>query len=176
MTTTTFLQIKELLDKNKIIYEHVTHEHVHRSEDAAKIRGTNLEEAAKAIILKVEKKGENGKFFKIIQVVIGGDQRIDLKKLRVYFGSRDISLASPEEVLEKTGCTIGSVPPFGTLFNIPIYLDSGLLEKDRIVFSAGTHTDSIIMNPQDYVKILDPKIENFRKESDPLQTTTNINA
>jgi len=163
MTVETFQQIKELLDKNKIIYEHVTHEHVHRSEDAAKIRGTNLEEAAKAIILKVEKKGENGKFYIIIQVVIGGDQRIDLKKLRVLFGSRDIALASPEEVLEKTGCTIGSVPPFGGLFNIPVYMDNGLLEKERIVFSAGTHTDSIIMRPQDYLLIINPIVDDFKK-------------
>ncbi|MGV8150916.1 MAG: aminoacyl-tRNA deacylase [Candidatus Woesearchaeota archaeon] len=165
MTSSTFLQIKELLDENKIIYEHVTHEYVHRSEDAAKIRGTELHEAAKAIILKVERKSDEGiKYFDFIQVVIGGDQRIDLKKLKLYFDSKNISLASPEEVLEKTGCTIGSVPPFGTLFNIPAYMDNGLLEKERIVFSAGTHNDSIIMHPQDYVKIVEPIVENFRKE------------
>lgn len=164
MPVETFLQIKEILDSNKVSYQHVTHEHVHRSEDAAKIRGTNLDEAAKAIILKVEQKGDTGKFFKIIQVVIGGDQRIDLKKLRAYFRSRNVALASPEEVLEKTKCTIGSVPPFGILFKIPVYLDSGLLEKERIVFSAGTHTDSIIMKPEDYLKIINPVVMNLKKD------------
>ncbi len=168
MTVETFLQIKELLDKNRIKYQHITHEHVHRSEDAAKIRGTNLDEAAKAIVLKVEKRrdsdGRSEKYYEFIQVVIGGDQKIDLKKLRLYFNSKNIALASPDEVLEMTGCTIGSVPPFGILFNIPVYMDSGLLEKERIVFSAGTHNDSIIMAPQDYVSLLDPKIDSFRKE------------
>ncbi len=165
MTVETFLQIKELLDKNKINYTHITHEHVHRSEDAAKIRGTNLDEAAKAIILKIERKdSENVKHYEFIQVVIGGDQKIDLKKLRLYFNSKNVALASPDEVLERTGCTIGSVPPFGILFNIPVYMDNALIDKSRIVFSAGTHNDSILMGPEDYVSIIDPKIDSFRKE------------
>lgn len=165
MTVETFLQIKELLDNNKISYQHVVHEHVHRSEDAAKIRGTNLDEAAKAIIVKAEKKDDSGnKYGLFLQIVIGGDQRIDLKKIKLLTQSKNVALASPDEVLEKTGCTIGSVPPFGILFDIPVYMDSGLLEKERIVFSAGTHNDSIMMKPEDYVKIINPKIDSFRKE------------
>lgn len=163
MTVETFLQIKEILDKNNIEYTHLTHEHVHRSEDAAKIRGTNLDEAAKAIILKVEKKDESGKSYEFIQVVIGGDQRIDLKKLRIMFNSKNVALASPDEVLERTGCTIGSVPPFGILFNLKVYMDSSLLDKPQIVFSAGTHNDSIVIKPEDYVEILSPKIVDLKK-------------
>lgn len=165
MTVETFLRIKEILDKNNVSYQHLIHEHVHRSEDAAKIRGTNLDEAAKAIILKVERKdSENGKHYEMIQVVIGGDQKIDLKKMRIFFNSKNVALASPDEVLERTGCTIGSVPPFGILFNIPVYMDKGLLDKERIVFSAGTHNDSIMMKPEDYMKIIGPTIDIFRKE------------
>jgi Ala-tRNA(Pro) deacylase len=173
MTVETFLQIKKILEDNKIEYTHLTHEHVHRSEDAAKIRGTNLDEAAKAIVLKVEKKknavGEgiadvkSEKYYEFIQIVIGGDQRIDLKKLRTMFDSKNVALASPDEVLEKTGCTIGSVPPFGILFSIPVYLDKSLLDKPRIVFSAGTHNDSIMMNPEDYFRIINPVVDDFKK-------------
>jgi len=167
MTTETFFQIRKILDENKVEYKHLTHEHVHTSEDAAKIRGTSLSEAAKAIILKVEKKDSDSnksKSYEFIQAVIAGDQRIDLKKLRNYLNSKNIALASPDEVLERTGCTIGSVPPFGILFNIPVYMDESLLEKDKIVFSAGTHNDSIMMKPIDYVRIIAPTIAEFKKE------------
>lgn len=164
MTTETFLQIKELLDKNNVEYTHLTHEHVHRSEDAAKIRGTNLDEAAKAIVLKVERKDpEKGKYYEFIQVVIAGNERIDLKKLRKILNSRNVALASPDEVLDKTGCTIGSVPPFGILFGLKVYMDNGLLDKSRIVFSAGTHNDSIIMKPEDYIRIVSPNIVDLNK-------------
>lgn len=164
MGVETFLKIKQILDDSHIEYTHLTHERVHRSEDAAKIRGTNIDEAAKAIILKVEKKSEDkGKFYEFIQVVIAGNEKIDLKKLRKIFNSKNIALASPDEVFEKTDCTIGSVPPFGILFNIPVYIDEGLLNKERIVFSAGTHFDSIIMKPEDYMRLINPKILDLKK-------------
>ena len=67
MAESHFLQIRELLDKRKIVYEHLIHEHVHHSEDAAKIRGTNLSEAAKAIILKVEARDRSFSFIQAVR-------------------------------------------------------------------------------------------------------------
>jgi Ala-tRNA(Pro) deacylase len=161
MTTETFLRIKELLDEARLEYTHIVHEHVTTSEDAAKIRGTNIDDAAKAIILKAQLL--NGSF-QFIQAVIPANLRIDLKKLKINLGSKNVALASPEEVLERTGCTIGSVPPFGKLFNIPMYMDDSLLQKDLIVFSAGTHHDSIQMKAQDYYELLEPKVLDIRKD------------
>jgi len=164
MTTETFLQIKKILDDAGLEYIHLTHDYVRTSEDAAKIRGTNIEDAAKAIILKVQSKDNPGnKSFYFIQSIIPANQRIDLKKLKLILDSKNVSLASPEEVLERTGCTVGSVPPFGKLFNIPMYMDESILKKDFIVFSAGTHNDSIQMKAQDYYKILEPKVVDIQK-------------
>jgi Ala-tRNA(Pro) deacylase len=166
MTVETFLKIKNILDKSRVDYKHLMHEHVSTSEDAAKIRGTNIEDAAKAIILKAEYKDDLGnKVFKFIQAVIPAHLRIDLKKLKIILDSKNVALASPDEVLEQTGCTIGSVPPFASLlFNIPMYMDESILQKDFIVFSAGTHNDSIEMKAQDYFVVLDPKVVEFKKE------------
>jgi Ala-tRNA(Pro) deacylase len=161
MATSTFLQIKELLDKHNAKYVHYTHEHVHTSQDAAAIRNTNLDDAAKAIICKLQRKDGTYVF---IQAVIQASKRIDLKKLKILLDSKNVALASPDEVLRETGCTIGSVPPFGILFNIQVYFDEGLLTRESIVFSAGTHTDSIEMNPESYVDIVNPVITEFRKE------------
>jgi Ala-tRNA(Pro) deacylase len=162
MSVETFLKIKNILDKSRVDYRHLMHEHVSTSEDAAKIRGTNLEDAAKAIILKVQNKDNS---FSFIQAVIPANLRIDLKKLKIILDSKNVALASPDEVLEQTGCTIGSVPPFASLlFNILMYMDESILQKDFIVFSAGTHNDSIEMKAQDYLVILDPKVVEFKKE------------
>jgi len=160
MAVETFLQIKKILDDAKVDYSHITHEHVSTSEDAAKIRGTNIEDAAKALILKVQSRDSSYSF---IQAVIPANMRIDLKKLKIILDSNNISLASPDEVLERTGCTVGSVPPFGKLFNIPMYMDELILKKDFIVFSAGTHNDSIQMKAQDYFRILEPNVVEMKK-------------
>jgi Ala-tRNA(Pro) deacylase len=161
MTVETFLKIKDILDKSRVDYKHLIHEHVSTSEDAAKIRGTNLEDAAKAIVLKAQSK--DGEFY-FIQAVIPANRRIDLKKLKIILDSKNVALANPDEVLEKTKCTIGSVPPFASkLFDIPMYMDESILDKDFIVFSAGTHNDSIQMKAQDYFVVLDPKVVEFKK-------------
>jgi len=160
MTVETFLKIKDILDKSRVDYKHLIHDYVTTSEDAAKIRGTNIEDAAKALILKVQLRDGSYDF---IQAVIPANERLDLKKLKIILDSKNVALASPEEVLEKTGCTIGSVPPFGKLFDIQVYLDESILDKDFIVFSAGTHNDSIQMKAQDYLVVMDPKVVEFKK-------------
>jgi Ala-tRNA(Pro) deacylase len=160
MTTETFLKIKKILDDAKVDYTHLTHEHVSTSADAALIRGTNIEDAAKAIILKVQSRDGS---FNFIQAIIPANQRIDLKKLKILLESKNVALASPDEVLERTGCTVGSVPPFGKLFNIPMYMEESILKKDLIVFSAGTHNDSIQMKAKDYYEILGPNVVEFKK-------------
>jgi Ala-tRNA(Pro) deacylase len=164
MTVETFLRIKELLDKEGILYRHLTHDDVSTSSEfAAAVRGTDIQDAAKAIILKAVQR-EGDEYF--IQAVLSGNRRIDLKILKQFLDLKNIALASPHEVLEKTGCTIGSVPPFGMLFGIRMFLDKTVLDREEIVFSAGTHTDSIVMNPEDYLRVTQPLVTTFSK---PLQ-------
>jgi Ala-tRNA(Pro) deacylase len=162
MTIETFFAIKEILDSSKCQYTHLTHDYVKTSEDAASIRGTNIDDAAKAIILKAESVDSVPYF---IQAVIPANQRIDLKKLKIILGCKNVALASPSEVFEKTGCTVGSVPPFAkALFKIPTYLEESILSKEFIVFSAGTHHDSIMMLVRDYYRVLEPVVAQFRKD------------
>ena len=151
----TFLRIKEILDKNHIDYNHIQHEFVHRSEEAAKIRGSKYEEAAKALILK----GDND----IVMAVVPGPQRMDYRLLRKEIGFKKLSLASPDDVKAKTGLTIGSVPPFGNLWNIPVYVEESLLHNEYMVFSAGSHHDSIRLKVQDYLKVVPAKVLTFRR-------------
>jgi Ala-tRNA(Pro) deacylase len=159
MSINEFNLISDFLKSKNVQFEHITHEHVHRSEEAAKIRGNKLEQAAKAIVLKVRKK--KSKEYEFIQCVVSGHMRIDMKKLKTLQNLDNASLASPEEVLEKTNCTIGSVPPFGTLFGIKTHMDRTVLEQEYIFFSAGTHNDSIKMKSQDYLLSLKPEVGDF---------------
>jgi len=153
-------KILNLLNEKNVQFEHLTHEHVHRSEDAAKIRGNTVSQAAKAIILKVKPRLEECKY-KIIQCVLPGDKKIDLKKLKNLLDLKNASLASPEEVYEKTTCVIGSVPPFGNLFNLEVYASKDILEQEIIFFSAGTHNDSIKMKSKDYFVLINPILIDF---------------
>jgi Ala-tRNA(Pro) deacylase len=148
--------IKKILDENKIQYKCWTHLPVHTSEEAAKIRGTSLESGAKALVLRSE-----GKF---LMVVIAGDKKMDMKKVKQAIKSSRLSLATPEEVLHVTNCEIGSVPPFGNLFSIPVYLDRSLLRSPIINFNAGRHDTSIAMSVDDFRKVVKPVLVDLAQE------------
>jgi len=150
-------EIKQLLEKNKINYSLLEHEPVYTSEQAAKIRGRGVEEGlkrgAKAMIVRAE-----GKFY---QFVIAAHKRISFKKVKQILKTKSVSLATPEEVKQITDCTPGSVPPFGNLFKIQVYVDKSLLFNEEIDFSAGRHEVSITMKREDWQKIVNPIIEDF---------------
>ena len=66
------------------------------------------------------------------------------------------------DYLIKNGCVTGAVPPFGSIFNVPLYVDESLiLQGDTISFNAGMRTRSVIMNTQDYLKVENPTIVNL---------------
>ncbi|MFH1174069.1 MAG: YbaK/EbsC family protein [archaeon] len=153
-----FDDIKNKLNEHNIAYEHLQHGYVRTSEDAARTRGTSIENAAKALVLKTDQNT-------FVQIVLSGAQRADLKRVKTILDVKNVALASPEEVLALTGCTIGSVPPFGQLFGMQVIMDEDLLTKDYVVFSAGTHHDSIRLHPRDYVRAVSPVLARFTKNT-----------
>jgi len=149
-----FNSVCGFLKSNKIDFKILTHAPVHTSEEAARIRGKPLSGGVKAIVLK----SSDGK---VLQALVSGDKRIDLKKLAKIIGTKRLSLASPIEVLEKTGCEIGSVHPLGNLSGLTVYMDKKVLENEIVDFSVGLHTHTIEMKCADLLKAINPKIEEY---------------
>ena len=52
-------------------------------------------------------------------------------------------MATQEEVMEKTGCETGAVPPFGHKNAIPILVDKGVYENQENAFNIGLRTKSV---------------------------------
>lgn len=155
----TFKQIIELLTKQNCVFKHLSHKSIQQTSlAAAALRGTNLSDGAKALVLKTK----SGNF---IQIVIPADKRADLKKVKRVLEEKNISLAHPDEVFSLTNCVVGSVPPFGIFWDIPVYVDNQFLEKDLMVFSAGTLEDSISLAPKEYIRVVKPILKDLSKET-----------
>jgi len=65
-------------------------------------------------------------------------------------------------------CQPGSVPPFGELYGLPVYLDEALAEDPEIIFSAGTLSDGIRMGNADFVHLVKPRICSFAEEGEVM--------
>jgi len=139
-----------------IAFTQTQHRPVYTSAEAAEVRGVSLHSGAKALIVKG---GEN-----FLMVVIPADLSLDSHALRTLLGTKKLRFATKEEVLERTGLTPGSIPPFGSLFNLPTYCDERLADNERINFNAGDHSVSIQMNYADYVAYETPRIAKLGKE------------
>lgn len=150
---TVYSQILAMLKEGHIVHEAYGHEAVRTSEEAAKIRGTALHQGAKALVMVADGKP--------LMVVVPGDERIDMTAFKHLHKIRDLRMATPDEVKKITGVPIGAVPPFGHIFDIPLYMEEGLRTNKQISFNAGLHTKSILMNETDYEKVARPVVGAF---------------
>ena len=150
-----FNSIISLLDNAKIKYKILEHAPAFTSEEASKIRHTTLSQGAKAMVMFAEDKP--------IMLVLPADKKIDLKLFKANHELKNLRMATPEEVEKITGVKIGAVPPFGNVFNIPLYMDKSQGNNEDVVFNAGLHTKSIIMKCSDFVKMTNPQVEIFSK-------------
>lgn len=150
-----FEQIKNLLDSNSIKYKVSEHAPVYTSEDAARIRGEDVRTGVKALIFKCSEG--------FILCLIPGDRKIDMKKLKALIKS-DAHLASAEEVLEATGCEIGSVHPIGSIMDVDkTYADRRIFDNEYVNFNAGLHTVSIRMRSKDFMKLVKPEVADYAR-------------
>ncbi|HLD02741.1 MAG TPA: YbaK/EbsC family protein [Candidatus Nanoarchaeia archaeon] len=146
-------EIKKLLDSKDIKYKSFEHEPTPTSEIAAKVRGVSLETGAKAMILR-----SKGNF---CMCVLRANNKIDFKKMKSILNTGSVSFATAEEVKKVTDCIPGGVPPFGNLFNIPVYADRNLFKNEIINFNAGLQTFSIQMKTEDWKNVVNPVVEDF---------------
>jgi Ala-tRNA(Pro) deacylase len=148
-----FQRIEKLLEGHGVEFDVLRHKPVYTSEEAAAIRGTPLASGAKALVCKAEAD--------FVMFVLPADRKLDSKAVRRSRGWRKLRFAGREEVVELTGLEPGSIPPFGSLFDLPTLCDERLGENETINFNAGDHTISVSMRYEDYVRVESPELGVF---------------
>lgn len=143
--------IIRILEKNKIAYEVVEHEPVYTNPAMAEALGVGEAETVKSLVLLTKEK-------QMVVLVMPGDKKVDWKKAAAGIGTKKVSFAKPEDVLEKVGCEIGCVPPFGQLTPLPIYMDKDLTKKDYVYFNPGVHDKSFKIKAWDLKKMCKPTL------------------
>jgi Ala-tRNA(Pro) deacylase len=144
-----FERLRDHLERAGVAFTVLEHEPVFTSEQAAAVRGTPLSSGAKALVMKA---GE-----RFVMLVLPADRKLDSRKAKTGLAVRALRFASKEEVEQLTGLQPGSIPPFGSLFNLPTYCEPALAENPSINFNAGDHAISIQMSYSDYDVVEKPE-------------------
>ncbi len=147
-----------LLTKNGAEYKILDHPPEGRSEYISKIRGNNPAQAMKAIILSV-RGGGNGK--QNIMAVIPGNQRLNMRALLAYVGAQKGRFAETKEATRLTGCIMGAIPPFTFRDDLLLVIDHSFKNWNEVAFNAGRLDRSIILNFEDYLRIVKPNFSSL---------------
>ncbi len=109
--------------------------------------GVPLERSANAIVVASRKPaGHNA-----VCVVLATD-RLDVNGVvRRRLGVRKVSFASAQLTKELTGQEIGGVTIFGLPDDLPVWIDSRVLENDWVVVGAGSRSAKIRFDPSQIV-------------------------
>lgn len=137
MTLEEVNRIKKLFEQLNLHPAYREHQAVITSEEAARTRGDQLKEGIKALLFT----NETG----WVIVDVPADKKVDQKKVAEVLGwsKGKVRMAAPEEVLGKTGCEVGAVPPFGHKDDIQILVDRGIYENEKSAFNIGLRTHSV---------------------------------
>lgn len=144
-----FNRLEQKLAAAGVPYTVTRHEPVFTSEAAAAVRGTSLASGAKALVCKLDDR--------FVMFVLPADRKLASKTVRQSCGAKSLRFADREEVHRLTGLAPGSIPPFGSLFDLPTYCDQALADQPTINFNAADHAISISMTFQDYAKAEQPR-------------------
>jgi Ala-tRNA(Pro) deacylase len=96
--------------------------------------------------------------------VLPATYQVDLEKVRAILGAKEVRLAQETEfALQFPDCAIGSMPPFGNLYGMPVYVDNSLAAEETIIFPVGTYTDTMSLKFSDFNNLVHPHIMMFAK-------------
>src|SRR5450756_360355 len=109
--------------------------------------GFAMEQAANTILVASKKVAPP----KYAACVVLGTTRLDVNKNELLAVKR-LSFADEETTLGLTGMMIGGVTAFG-IGDLPIYVDSAVMEQARVVMGGGNRSSKLLLNPNELTKL-----------------------
>ena len=99
---------------------------------------------------------------KMVMLALPAPYQVDIEKASTALRAGEVRLAQEGE-FEGTfpDCEVGAMPPFGNLYEVPVYVEEALAEDETIVFRAGTHTDTMSVRYADFERLVEPTIAEF---------------
>jgi Cys-tRNA(Pro)/Cys-tRNA(Cys) deacylase len=111
-------------------------------EDAARQRRQEPGQVIRSILFRHEHEY-------YVMVLMAGPGQIAWKRIRAHLGVSRISMATEAEVLEVTGCELGTVNPLGLPQPVRILADESVFKPEEISIGSGVRGAAIILKPGD---------------------------
>ena len=146
--------LTKFLDDNDVKYVTIRHSIAYTAQQIAESAHIPGNEMAKTVMVKLDGR--------LAMAVLRGTDKVDVDLLRGAAGAKDAELAGEVQFQGRfPGVELGAMPPFGNLYDMPVYVDEGLTRDERIAFNAGSHSELIQLNYADFERLVKPTVANF---------------
>lgn len=143
--------LKEFLDNHHVNYSCINHSPGFTAQEVAASAHISGKQLAKTVIVKI------GKQFAM--VVLPANEHVNFAALKEIAKGASVDLAKESEFKAKfPECEAGAQPPFGNLFDMPVYVSNHLVDYDQIIFNAGTHSELMKLAYRDFERLVHPEV------------------
>jgi len=144
-------KLRSVLEANHLAFTQTTHPAAFTAREVASAEHLPAREVAKTVVLF----GDGG----FHMIVVPANKLVDFQEVRLALGLTHVRLATEAELSRLfPDCELGAMPPVGSIYDLPVYLDSSLAVEPEIVFNAGTHQEAIHMRTADYRELVHPSV------------------
>lgn len=150
------LRVRKALEAQGYELEVVELERTARSAaEAADALGVRVEQIVKSLVFRGTQTGRP------VLVLAGGANRVDERRISDLF-SEPVGMADAAYVREKTGFSIGGVPPVGHAERPTTFVDEDLLREEEVWAAAG-HTHAVFgLEPAELVRITGGRVAGIK--------------
>ncbi len=143
--------LREFLDEHRIQYLVISHSVAYTAQGIAALTHISGKELAKTVMVMVDRR--------LAMAVVPASSKVDLYKLKEHVDAESVELAAENEFRDRfPDCETGSMPPFGNLYGMNVFVDQALAEDKEIAFNAGSHRELVRMKFEDFQRLVKPVI------------------
>ena len=146
--------VESILDRSNIHYGVIGHPTAYTAQKTAQSAHIHGKELLKIVIVNLDDR--------LAMAVVPAPALVDLKRLARLAGAKNANLAAESEFSHLfPDSERGAMPPFGNLYDMPVYVDRSLENNEVVTFNGGSHSKLIQMRYQDFKNFVHPIIESF---------------
>ncbi|MFQ5537799.1 MAG: aminoacyl-tRNA deacylase [Gemmatimonadota bacterium] len=144
-------RLRQFLEENHVKYVSISHSPAFTAQEIAASAHVPGKEVAKTVMVKID--GQ------MAMAVLPAPDKVSASRLKEVTGAREVELASEKDFADLfPNCEVGAMPPFGNLWDLPVFVDQRLREDEEIVFNAGSHTEVIRLPYADFERLVKPVV------------------
>ncbi len=149
-------RLQEYLDANHVPYTVLGHQEAYTAPELAHTLHVSGKMLAKVVMIKADER--------FVMAVLPSNWQVDFTHLKEVLEARHVRLATEDEFKGVfPDCQVGTMPPFGNLYGLEVYVDQSLTEDEEIVFQAGTHFGAVKLRYQDFARLVNPRVAEFHR-------------